>query len=165
MSRTENILHRNFFFFNDTATTEIYTLSLLDALPISQPGPRSKPCQHALCLRVAGLRPELHAYRHTCRPDRDGRLSRHSAEALASTADYAFDRHHSCGAGDWDSGREQSDLVADSQPSDSEFSVAVRGDSADPIYWRSCQDGRIRQLAIYQRGCLGRCGCHLVLQR
>src|SRR5260370_26168744 len=31
-----------FFFFNDTATTEIYTLSLHDALPISQPsdGPR-----------------------------------------------------------------------------------------------------------------------------
>src|SRR3712207_9446871 len=27
-----------FFFFNDTATTEIYTLSLHDALPISQPG-------------------------------------------------------------------------------------------------------------------------------
>src|SRR2546426_4864719 len=29
------LLH--FFFFNDTATTEIYTLSLHDALPISQP--------------------------------------------------------------------------------------------------------------------------------
>src|SRR2546430_12633010 len=27
-----------FFFFNDTATTEIYTLSLHDALPISRPG-------------------------------------------------------------------------------------------------------------------------------
>ena len=27
---------RLFFFFNDTATTEIYTLSLHDALPISQ---------------------------------------------------------------------------------------------------------------------------------
>src|SRR2546425_8544973 len=26
------------FFFNDTATTEIYTLSLHDALPICQPG-------------------------------------------------------------------------------------------------------------------------------
>src|SRR5581483_7173225 len=26
-----------FFFFNDTATTEIYTLSLHDALPISEP--------------------------------------------------------------------------------------------------------------------------------
>src|SRR2546430_8683349 len=29
-----------FFFFNDTATTEIYTLSLHDALPISQEVPR-----------------------------------------------------------------------------------------------------------------------------
>src|SRR2546429_9961325 len=28
-----------FFFFNDTATTEIYTLSLHDALPISSRGP------------------------------------------------------------------------------------------------------------------------------
>src|SRR2546425_6529977 len=28
-----------FFFFNDTATTEIYTLSLHDALPISQARP------------------------------------------------------------------------------------------------------------------------------
>src|SRR2546430_6661650 len=30
-----------FFFFNDTATTEIYTLSLHDALPISPPRPRT----------------------------------------------------------------------------------------------------------------------------
>src|SRR3712207_7566808 len=28
----------SFFFFNDTATTEIYTLSLHDALPICRPG-------------------------------------------------------------------------------------------------------------------------------
>src|SRR6185312_17436987 len=34
-----NNLHPHFFFFNDTATTEIYTLSLHDALPIST-GPR-----------------------------------------------------------------------------------------------------------------------------
>src|SRR2546429_6393304 len=32
-------VHYFFFFFNDTATTEIYTLSLHDALPISQRGP------------------------------------------------------------------------------------------------------------------------------
>src|SRR5689334_25394999 len=31
------IIHSLFFFFNDTATTEIYTLSLHDALPISHP--------------------------------------------------------------------------------------------------------------------------------
>src|SRR5690349_23555999 len=31
------------FFFNDTATTEIYTLSLHDALPIPQNAPRGLP--------------------------------------------------------------------------------------------------------------------------
>src|SRR6266498_5514281 len=31
------VLVLSFFFFNDTATTEIYTLSLHDALPISSP--------------------------------------------------------------------------------------------------------------------------------
>ena len=31
------LMHRVCFFFNDTATTEIYTLSLHDALPISIP--------------------------------------------------------------------------------------------------------------------------------
>src|SRR6266481_9712674 len=31
-----------FFFFNDTATTEIYTLSLHDALPISKNHPRRR---------------------------------------------------------------------------------------------------------------------------
>src|SRR2546426_7037612 len=43
-----------FFFFNDTATTEIYTLSLHDALPISCNDPEIK----ALCLpfRIARLR-------------------------------------------------------------------------------------------------------------
>src|SRR3712207_8733946 len=33
-----------FFFFNDTATTEIYTLSLHDALPISSPATRWTAC-------------------------------------------------------------------------------------------------------------------------
>src|SRR2546426_568156 len=39
-----------FFFFNDTATTEIYTLSLHDALPILKPGPaRHGAKAHAHC--------------------------------------------------------------------------------------------------------------------
>ena len=43
-----------FFFFNDTATTEIYTLSLHDALPISQ---FQKPSDDflLLCLRLGTL--------------------------------------------------------------------------------------------------------------
>src|SRR3712207_7053206 len=44
-----------FFFFNDTATTEIYTLSLHDALPICR-GPRQRP-------RAAGQGPRA-ADRH-----------------------------------------------------------------------------------------------------
>src|SRR2546422_9823930 len=36
-----------FFFFNDTATTEIYTLSLHDALPISPR--RRSPCRPGPC--------------------------------------------------------------------------------------------------------------------
>src|SRR2546430_4578756 len=37
MLSTKNTSSYTFFFFNDTATTEIYTLSLHDALPISVP--------------------------------------------------------------------------------------------------------------------------------
>src|SRR5207248_10849951 len=40
-----------FFFFNDTATTEIYTLSLHDALPISMCGP-AKCSRSPMCLRT-----------------------------------------------------------------------------------------------------------------
>src|SRR2546430_8356466 len=35
--------HSLFFFFNDTATTEIYTLSLHDALPISRANKKTQP--------------------------------------------------------------------------------------------------------------------------
>src|SRR5256885_2759092 len=37
-----------FFFFNDTATTEIYTLSLHDALPICQQGQRGQHHDHGV---------------------------------------------------------------------------------------------------------------------
>src|SRR6267142_7193687 len=40
-----------FFFFNDTATTEIYTLSLHDALPISSW--RCSPCDRTPAIREA----------------------------------------------------------------------------------------------------------------
>src|SRR3712207_9197627 len=50
---------RLFFFFNDTATTEIYTLSLHDALPISRGGaPVPRPG------RAAGRPEGVHAARH-----------------------------------------------------------------------------------------------------
>src|SRR6266481_8663001 len=54
-----------FFFFNDTATTEIYTLSLHDALPISSSGsdPRMKLAAWVMAFFTAwlGLAPALAA--------------------------------------------------------------------------------------------------------
>src|SRR5215467_15179517 len=45
-----------FFFFNDTATTEIYTLSLHDALPIFADGEVDRsPCGSGTCARLAIL--------------------------------------------------------------------------------------------------------------
>src|SRR5260221_7763691 len=43
-----------FFFFNDTATTEIYTLSLHDALPIlsAVPGKRLDPARGFVCGQI-----------------------------------------------------------------------------------------------------------------
>src|SRR5215467_15974482 len=37
LGNRDKFIWHSFFFFNDTATTEIYTLSLHDALPISPP--------------------------------------------------------------------------------------------------------------------------------
>src|SRR2546422_10693429 len=44
----------SFFFFNDTATTEIYTLSLHDALPISWP---SASAARTICRRSKSTTP------------------------------------------------------------------------------------------------------------
>src|SRR3712207_7112932 len=50
---------RVFFFFNDTATTEIYTLSLHDALPIwwtVEQAPAAEACMAELTRRAEGDR-------------------------------------------------------------------------------------------------------------
>src|SRR6266581_1630203 len=62
------------FFFNDTATTEIYTLSLHDALPILPPPPRSprssiSPVQGDECHRGTRRRRVRKASGTAGRPD------------------------------------------------------------------------------------------------
>src|SRR2546421_9688539 len=62
-----------FFFFNDTATTEIYTLSLHDALPICPRPLRPRARERNLARRRArrvrhGRRRLLVADRHACPP-------------------------------------------------------------------------------------------------
>src|SRR3712207_8645960 len=74
-----------FFFFNDTATTEIYTLSLHDALPISpRPAPGGDPhprrdAAHRGAYGGRGLEASLRGHRdRPRRPDGDdgGRQAR-----------------------------------------------------------------------------------------
>src|SRR6266511_3388917 len=50
-----------FFFFNDTATTEIYTLSLHDALPNSPPPDRGVQGGEDLLVRRQGAHPDRQA--------------------------------------------------------------------------------------------------------
>src|SRR2546430_2000611 len=72
---------RLFFFFNDTATTEIYTLSLHDALPISVPifdatGAQNHDIHHP---------PRDHPHRHRAPPARGRGLHRAPARADPGT--------------------------------------------------------------------------------
>src|SRR5260221_12560310 len=76
-----------FFFFNDTATTEIYTLSLHDALPISlATASRGAPSYQGRCRRRnrdASRRPlDRGSPRALCGPDRGdpGRSEEHTSE-------------------------------------------------------------------------------------
>src|SRR2546430_13515043 len=66
----------SFFFFNDTATTEIYTLSLHDALPISRCKPRARGRQAAAPARLRG--------RWRCAPGSDGSRSEEHTSELQS---------------------------------------------------------------------------------
>src|SRR2546421_10242220 len=55
-----------FFFFNDTATTEIYTLSLHDALPISHQGLLNEVvCAHPVAAQRACEHMQLRSEEHT----------------------------------------------------------------------------------------------------
>src|SRR3712207_7043731 len=72
-------LHVLFFFFNDTATTEIYTLSLHDALPIS--GPRRRAPPHAPVRGCAGRsRPRSRRPAGCRRSAPEGRSEEHTSE-------------------------------------------------------------------------------------
>src|SRR2546425_11553937 len=71
-----------FFFFNDTATTEIYTLSLHDALPISAP-PRAHGGDHARASGRVVRGPRAHRGRGPPRGARGGVVPRGRAAGRA----------------------------------------------------------------------------------
>src|SRR3712207_7660683 len=65
------------FFFNDTATTEIYTLSLHDALPI---------CPFSLCIPYASIEPVLERLSRA-KDDQARALARRQAAELTQQRD------------------------------------------------------------------------------
>src|SRR3712207_8802172 len=71
---------RCYCFFNDTATTEIYTLSLHDALPICAPRPRSPPRRRSATRCASAAR----RGRATARPARSRRRSEEHTSELQS---------------------------------------------------------------------------------
>src|SRR5260221_7377542 len=68
------VLPTLFFFFNDTATTEIYTLSLHDALPICQ------PAAHALDHAQGDGQAQARAFHRPARGPAHGRSEEHTSE-------------------------------------------------------------------------------------
>src|SRR5258708_39371713 len=73
-----------FFFFNDTATTEIYTLSLHDALPISDGGARKSPAPAAAgaCRRSVARQPRAYPCASQIVPGLRAALRRYAAVPL-----------------------------------------------------------------------------------
>src|SRR2546426_7412967 len=77
-----------FFFFNDTATTEIYTLSLHDALPIFLGRPRAAPGRAGARQDAdgpdggRGARPPVFAHPVHARPDADRKSTRLNSSHL-----------------------------------------------------------------------------------
>src|SRR3712207_7303902 len=79
---------RFFFFFNDTATTEIYTLSLHDALPIS----RARAAPQAVPPRAVGRHAPAGDDRHRprLRPEAAVRRDRKSTRLNSSHANISY---------------------------------------------------------------------------
>src|SRR6266498_5944149 len=90
------VLHTDFFFFNDTATTEIYTLSLHDALPnsgLSPPAVTTISCT-ASRLNVNGGR-----WPPRCSPTSTTRSSASSGVASGRRSRSTSTRYRGCRAG------------------------------------------------------------------
>src|SRR5215203_3065041 len=98
------VMDAKLFFFNDTATTEIYTLSLHDALPISRGGAASSWCAPAHHLlprraRVAAGRGAGRDRRADARRRRSHPHARRVAQRRADDARCARRARVSAGAG------------------------------------------------------------------
>src|SRR3712207_9430954 len=77
------------FFFNDTATTEIYTLSLHDALPISMPDVYNHPTIRSLAAALAPTRTDNTTTTPAAQPTTPARSEEHTSELRHANISYA----------------------------------------------------------------------------
>src|SRR5947209_9173702 len=90
-----------FFFFNDTATTEIYTLSLHDALPISMsrsatPWDRSHARRFSLVVRLRSEEhtSELQSRQYlVCRLLLEKKKKKHEQQGITQEEEHVAGRH------------------------------------------------------------------------
>src|SRR2546430_12488592 len=89
-----------FFFFNDTATTEIYTLSLHDALPISFPAPAGtvELAQDWAALTAAAVQDEMYGPPPSTPDRKSTRLN--SSHSQISYAVFCLKKKKNCLASD-----------------------------------------------------------------
>src|SRR3712207_9263448 len=84
---------KTFFFFNDTATTEIYTLSLHDALPISRKRLEVETFirfQHDDTVHRRMLHHTVHQAKHLIAPIDKERVDRKSTRLNSSHANISY---------------------------------------------------------------------------
>src|SRR5256885_9472010 len=83
-----------FFFFNDTATTEIYTLSLHDALPILVGADRAAEREALLRVGHRGLERDLHGAGRLRREQRLGEVERRGGRAVGDRKSTRLNSSH-----------------------------------------------------------------------
>src|SRR3712207_7205139 len=89
------MMHLFFFFFNDTATTEIYTLSLHDALPISRSwlgllAATPRPSASHSTQRVSSAPPSIGGIRNQPNSKSDSSRDRKSTRLNSSHANISY---------------------------------------------------------------------------
>src|SRR3989442_7575919 len=99
-------LFLRFFFFNDTATTEIYTLSLHDALPIFFLYDRFQFPSHHICRKTRAKQAAIHGSQLRAGFSTDRKSTRlNSSHVRISYAVFCLKKKISSGTSDWSTAR------------------------------------------------------------
>ena len=95
--------------------------------------------------RPAGQRTIVHAYRHLCGPDRDGRISGSAHAPLDAASDHANACDYPGRGRDLALRGTIDSVAAAAEPGDHQHAASLRRHPAGALYRRQAADGRVRQ--------------------